>query len=95
MVILDGSMQYADQLGKPNHPSNLIILGKQLTQHLGFMSDHRRSNVAMTRATDFFWIIGGSMKCLYKKNEKKTLAPFARLKRELEGSGQVHRFYAD
>ncbi|KAI5360372.1 putative P-loop containing nucleoside triphosphate hydrolase, DNA2/NAM7 helicase-like protein [Septoria linicola] len=42
MVILDGSMQYADQLG--------------------FMADHRRSNVAMTRATDFFWAIGDSMK---------------------------------
>lgn len=60
---------------------------------MGFMKDRGRSNVAMTRAKDVLWILGGTLEKLYlDEGASEPLAPFAKLKKKLEEMGQVHKF---
>ncbi|PPJ57483.1 hypothetical protein CBER1_04415 [Cercospora berteroae] len=61
----------------------------QWAEPMGFMKDERRSNVAMTRATEVLWIIGGPMTSKYGKRKSKTPPPFAELKFELEKTRQA------
>lgn len=94
MTIMDGSMRWREHLGKLyNSPLGLLTL----TMRVGFMDDPKRSNVAMTRAKEVFWVLGDELNLKSSRNENKPenkpLAPFVKLKLELEKTGQVHRFY--
>ena len=53
------------------------------------MKDAARTNVAITRAKEVFWIIGGPLKCTEKRNEKHLIVQY---KREMEEAGRCHRF---
>jgi hypothetical protein len=56
---------------------------------LGFVDDVGRCNVAITRAQEVFWMIGGSMRL---KHGDRPLALITKYKRELEEAKRVHRF---
>lgn len=60
----------------------------QYKDMLGFMKDRGRSDVAMTRAKEVFWVLGGSLEPKYRNVED---APFVKLKKQLQKKGQVHR----
>jgi superfamily I DNA and/or RNA helicase len=51
----------------------------------GFTKDPGRCNVAMTRAKEVFWMLGGPL-------SYGTLSPFPKLKVLMGVKGQVHRF---
>ena len=55
------------------------------------MDDRGRCNVAMTRAKGVFWMLGGSLRPSRPGRLRGLLTPFPKLKREMEGSGRVHR----
>ena len=54
------------------------------------MKDRGRCNVAMTRAQQVFWVLGGPLKLRRSDNAAEPLSPFVKLKRQLELTGQVH-----
>lgn len=56
---------------------------------VGFMDDRGRSNVAMTRAREVFWIIGGPLTAI--RTSSNVPSPFPKLKREMERQGKVHK----
>ncbi|CAK1363848.1 unnamed protein product [Cercospora beticola] len=57
---------------------------------MGFLKDPKRCNVAMTRATEVFWMIGGPL--LRKNYEDDEEAPFYKLRQQLAATGQVIDF---
>ncbi|KAF2774488.1 hypothetical protein EJ03DRAFT_347084 [Teratosphaeria nubilosa] len=61
---------------------------------IGFMSDLGRVNVAITRAKDVLWIIGGSMSlhCNSRDTATRSLPLLTKYKRDLDALGHVHRF---
>ncbi|CAK1359698.1 unnamed protein product [Cercospora beticola] len=66
----------------------------QSADHLGFMVDSGRANVAMTRAQEVLLIIGGSMKYKDESDRPDPVPAFVQLHDELAAKGQVHRFGA-
>lgn len=56
------------------------------------MRDRGRSNVAMTRAKEVFWIVGGPLGLAYPRNAFEPDIPLVKLKKELELTGQVTVF---
>ena len=65
----------------------------------GFMENRNRVNVAMTRAKGVFWMIGGRMKMSPEgkgggrgRRQRKRGGLITEYKRELDESGQTHRF---
>lgn len=74
--------------------SMIIVDGSmRFSDTMGFMKDRGRSNVAMTRAKDVLWILGGSLKKLHPDRQVSgPMAPFVKLKKKLQEMGQVHKF---
>lgn len=72
----------------------IIVDGSmRFSNTMGFMRDPGRSNVAMTRAKNVLWILGGSLEKLHPERPALgPLAPFVKLKEKLQKMGQVHKF---
>ncbi len=51
---------------------DIIIMSTVRTDGLGFISDYRRMNVAITRARHFLWVVGNS-KCLVNNENWRAL----------------------
>jgi senataxin len=47
---------------------DIIIISCVRTENLGFLSDYRRMNVAITRAKSFLWIVGSGRTLKRDKN---------------------------
>ncbi|KAI6886303.1 hypothetical protein KC360_g2948 [Hortaea werneckii] len=71
-----------------------IIDGSIKYRHLlGFMVDKNRCNVALSRATDIRWVIGGPIAHDPSRIQGEAdTSPFPQLYDELEAEGKVHRF---
>ncbi|EME38300.1 hypothetical protein DOTSEDRAFT_75754 [Dothistroma septosporum NZE10] len=77
--------------GSQGKQSFMVILDGtfQKGDYLGFMTDPLRANVAITRAQEICWIIGGAMICSEPASEKQIIVQY---KREMESAGRCHRF---
>ncbi|TKA51732.1 hypothetical protein B0A55_13356, partial [Friedmanniomyces simplex] len=64
----------------------------QHSDNMGFVNDDGRCNVAVTRAKEVFWVIGGSMEVKQVSNSHLKPAALVKYKRELAGMGKCHRF---
>lgn len=56
------------------------------------MSDTRRVNVAITRAEEVLWIIGGDMRMRDGRGKKQNVPLITKYKQELDAAGHVHVF---
>jgi superfamily I DNA and/or RNA helicase len=68
-----------------------------LIRPTGFVDDVGRCNVAITRAKEVLWIIGGSMSLRRRFGHSMSLvekptALLTKYKRELDAEGKSHRF---
>ncbi|KAK3654018.1 hypothetical protein LTR56_003453 [Elasticomyces elasticus] len=59
---------------------------------LGFVNDDGRCNVAITRAKEVFWMVGGKMEIKDRRNIAAKSATLVKYKNELELMGKCHRF---
>ncbi|KAK1810468.1 hypothetical protein LTR12_015158 [Friedmanniomyces endolithicus] len=59
---------------------------------MGFVNDDARCNVAITRAKEVFWVIGGAMNAKRVENSQRKPATLAKYKHELALMGKCHRF---
>ncbi|KAK0857208.1 hypothetical protein LTS02_010264 [Friedmanniomyces endolithicus] len=59
---------------------------------MGFVNDDARCNVAITRAKEVFWVIGGAMNAKRAENSNRKPATLAKYKHELGLMGKCHRF---
>ncbi|KAK5119587.1 hypothetical protein LTR85_007416 [Meristemomyces frigidus] len=59
---------------------------------IGFMKDAGRANVAVTRAKEVFWMIGGNMKYRFPDSRFKAESHMKRYKMEIGADGRSHRF---
>ncbi|KAK0260293.1 hypothetical protein LTS09_005109 [Friedmanniomyces endolithicus] len=59
---------------------------------MGFVNDDARCNVAITRAKEVFWVIGGAMNSRRVENSHRKPATLAKYKHELTLMGKCHRF---
>ena len=91
MVILDGSYQHGDRIGQSFLNAAQSLNASVLTK-AGFMVDEGRFNVAITRAKEVFWTIGGGM----TNDSWNAIGPAnnlpTRYRGELDIAGHVHRF---
>ncbi|USW54298.1 Putative P-loop containing nucleoside triphosphate hydrolase, DNA2/NAM7 helicase-like protein [Septoria linicola] len=80
--------------GSKGHTASMVFFdgSMQYRNRLGFLNDAGRANVAMTRATQIFWIIGGSLKLQYRGSASNTHSAFPRLKEVLQATGKVIDF---
>ncbi|KAM3419972.1 hypothetical protein BST61_g3288 [Cercospora zeina] len=78
--------------GSKGHTATMAFFDGSMLygDRMGFLKDAKRCNVAMTRAKEVFWMIGGSL--LSKRNEADEAAPFYRLREYLMQTGQVIDF---
>jgi len=56
------------------------------------VNDDARCNVAITRAKEVFWVIGGAMNAKRVENIHRKPATLAKYKHELALMGKCHRF---
>lgn len=58
------------------------------------MTDPGRTNVAITRAKEVFWMIGGSMEYKFRRSYEDPNCPnlITKYKRLLDNSGMSHKF---
>ncbi|PPJ54571.1 hypothetical protein CBER1_06638 [Cercospora berteroae] len=75
--------------GSKGHTATMTIFDGSMKygDRMGFLKDAGRCNVAMTRATEVFWMIGGSL--LPMGNFADEDAPFYQLREQLMSTGQV------
>ncbi|KAK3626304.1 hypothetical protein LTR56_019881 [Elasticomyces elasticus] len=66
----------------------------QHSDQIGFMKDEGRCNVAMTRATEVFWMIGGSMSIKFPRNKDLAPSPLPRYRNELDLMMRCHSLTA-
>ncbi|KAK4548272.1 hypothetical protein LTR36_010142 [Oleoguttula mirabilis] len=59
---------------------------------IGFMEDPGRCNVAVTRAKEVFWMIGGDMQYRFRDSGLKVANHMTRYKWEVDADGRSHRF---
>ncbi|KAH9833625.1 AAA domain, partial [Teratosphaeria destructans] len=84
--------------GSQGNEAPIVIFDGSLQRgderNIGFMSDLGRVNVAITRAKDVLWIIGGSMSLPHSSRHTTTrsLPLLTKYKRMLDALGHVHRF---
>ena len=55
------------------------------------VADPGRVNVAITRAKEVFWMIGGSMNIKFACNVERQLFLLTQYKRELQRAGKCHK----
>ncbi|KAK4499400.1 hypothetical protein PRZ48_009914 [Zasmidium cellare] len=77
-----------------SHEATMVVFdgSMQYSELPEFLTDPRRCNAAMTRATDVFWIIGGPLEKKNWNTYGDSNSPFVKLKREMGLNGQVHGF---
>lgn len=95
MVVIDGSWQHCDGIGKhissSTRPAHRNLPLTNFFSFTGFMNNRGRCNVAMTRAKGVLWILGGSLRPSRPHRTREIDTPFPKLKRQMERLGRVHR----
>lgn len=56
------------------------------------MDDPGRANVAVTRAKEVFWIVGGAMQYRFRDSVLEPMNHMTKYKREIDTDGRSHHF---